>query len=91
MDSFKELTNASFFYLFLQVGAVDRYENLLARAGLHGRVVDYLKLDVELSELEFFQDMFFNTPHLLAGVKQIAMEVHHDVEGGKQARRENLS
>uniref|UniRef100_A0A0P4WQP4 Methyltransferase domain-containing protein n=1 Tax=Scylla olivacea TaxID=85551 RepID=A0A0P4WQP4_SCYOL len=63
------------------VGAVDRYENLLARAGLQGRVVDYLKLDVELSELEFFQDMFFNSPHLLAGVKQIAMEVHHDDEG----------
>ena len=67
---------------------MDRYENLLARAGLQGRVVDYLKLDVELSELEFFQDMFFNTPHLLANVKQIAMEVHHDDEGGKEEEEE---
>ena len=51
-------------------------------------MVDYLKLDVELSELEFFQDMFFNTPHLLANVKQIAMEVHHDDEGGKEEEEE---
>lgn len=63
---------------------VDRYENLLQRAGVEDRVIDYLKIDIELSELEFFQDIFFNTPHLLADVKQIAIDVHHDDEGGEE-------
>lgn len=66
------------------MGSVDRYENLLARARVEGRTVDFLKINIELAELEFFQDMFFNTPQLLAGVKQIAMEVPRDDHGGEE-------
>lgn len=70
-------------YEFPQLGNVDRYENLLKRVGLTNHIVDYIKMDVELSELDFFQDVFFNSPHLLNNIKQIGMEVHHDDEGGK--------
>lgn len=59
---------------------MDRYENLLGRAGVEGRVIDFLKINIELAELEFLQDVFFNTPQLLTDVKQIAMEVPRDDE-----------
>ncbi|XP_045136136.1 uncharacterized protein LOC123519048 isoform X3 [Portunus trituberculatus] len=55
---------------------VDRFENLVLQAGEDGREIDYVKLDVELSEIDFLQDMLFNSPHVLARIKQIAMEVH---------------
>ncbi|KAK7085794.1 hypothetical protein SK128_017049 [Halocaridina rubra] len=38
-------------------------------------------MDVELSELEFFQDVFRNSPHLLKNIKQIGMELHHGYFG----------
>ncbi|XP_066951848.1 uncharacterized protein [Macrobrachium rosenbergii] len=60
---------------------VDRYVNILERLGLTNTTIDYLKLDVELSELEFFQDIFRNTPHLLNNIKQIAVELHHGYHG----------
>ncbi|KAG0726179.1 Methyltransferase-like protein 24 [Chionoecetes opilio] len=55
---------------------VDRFENLVREAGVEGREIDYVKLDVELSEIDFMQDMLFNSPHVLAAIKQIGMEVH---------------
>lgn len=55
---------------------MDRFENLVQQAGEEGREIDYVKLDVELSEIDFLQDMLFNSPHVLAKIKQIAMEVH---------------
>lgn len=55
---------------------VDRFENLVRQAGEEGREIDYVKLDVELAEIDFLQDMLFNSPHALAKIKQIAMEVH---------------
>ncbi|XP_045136128.1 uncharacterized protein LOC123519047 isoform X2 [Portunus trituberculatus] len=55
---------------------VDRFENLVRQAGEEGREIDYVKLDVELSEIDFLQDMLFNSPHVLAKIKQIGMEVH---------------
>lgn len=58
------------------VKEVDRFENLVREAGEEGREIDFVKLDVELSEIDFLQDMLFNSPHVLARVKQIAMEVH---------------
>nr|XP_045609168.1 uncharacterized protein LOC123764963 [Procambarus clarkii] len=55
---------------------VDRFENLVNQLGLAGQVIDYVKLDVELSEVDFLQDMLLNSPHVLRNIKQIAMEVH---------------
>ncbi|XP_069189388.1 uncharacterized protein [Procambarus clarkii] len=57
---------------------VDRFENLVNQLGLAGQVIDYVKLDVELSEVDFLQDMLLNSPHVLRNIKQIAMEVHDD-------------
>lgn len=58
------------------VRQVDRFENLVKQVGESNNVIDYIKLDVELSEIDFLQDMIFNSPHVLHRVKQIAMEVH---------------
>ncbi|KAK7081616.1 hypothetical protein SK128_016141 [Halocaridina rubra] len=60
---------------------VDRYENILQRLGLINTIIDYIKMDVELSELEFLQDVIRNSPHLLKNIKQIAMEAHHGYNG----------
>ncbi|XP_071540043.1 uncharacterized protein [Panulirus ornatus] len=57
---------------------VDRFENLVNQAGLAGKEIDVVKLDVELSEVDFLQDMLLNSPHVLKKIKQIAMEVHDD-------------
>lgn len=59
------------------VHKVDRLENLINDFGLAGKEIDYLKLDVELSEIDFLQDVLFNSLHVLKNVKQIAMEIHH--------------
>ncbi|XP_063586034.1 uncharacterized protein LOC134763482 [Penaeus indicus] len=55
---------------------VDRFENLVKEAGMEGRPIDVVKLDVELSELDFLQDMLFNSRHVLRNIKQLAMEIH---------------
>nr|XP_027222760.1 uncharacterized protein LOC113814896 [Penaeus vannamei] len=55
---------------------VDRFENLVKEAGMEGRPIDVVKLDVELSELDFLQDMLFNSRHVLGSIKQLAMEIH---------------
>ncbi|XP_050716951.1 uncharacterized protein LOC126998844 isoform X2 [Eriocheir sinensis] len=61
---------------------VDRFENLVSAVGEEGREIDYVKLDVELSEIDFLQDILFNSPHVLAKIKQIAMEVHDGADKG---------
>ncbi|XP_066951867.1 uncharacterized protein [Macrobrachium rosenbergii] len=60
---------------------LDTYENILKRLGLLDTVIDYLKMDVETSEMKFFDDVFTNTPHLLANIKQIGMETHYGRPG----------
>ncbi|XP_066973248.1 uncharacterized protein [Macrobrachium rosenbergii] len=60
---------------------VDKYENILASLNLTNTTINYLKLDVELSELEFFQDIFRNSPHLLNNIRQIGVELHHGLMG----------
>ncbi|XP_050724987.1 uncharacterized protein LOC127002815 isoform X2 [Eriocheir sinensis] len=57
---------------------VDRYANILAGLGLLDSVIDVLKIDVEGSEVAFFEDVFEKTPNLLKNVKMIAMEIHMD-------------
>ncbi|XP_063600547.1 uncharacterized protein LOC134776727 [Penaeus indicus] len=59
---------------------VDRFENLVKAAGMEGRPIDIVKLDVELSEIDFMQDMLFNSRDVLKNVKQIAMEIHSDMD-----------
>lgn len=61
---------------------MDRFENLVSAVGEEGREIDYVKLDVELSEIDFLQDILFNSPHVLAKIKQIAMEVHDGADKG---------
>ncbi|XP_042890740.1 uncharacterized protein LOC122265462 [Penaeus japonicus] len=58
---------------------VNRFENLVKEAGMEGKPIDVVKLDVELSEVDFMQDMLFNSRHVLKNIKQIAMEIHSDM------------
>ncbi|KAL7637264.1 UNVERIFIED_CONTAM: hypothetical protein RMT77_011976 [Armadillidium vulgare] len=55
---------------------VDRFENILKNLDIIDKKIDYLKMDVEGSEREFFADIFPNATHLLKNVMQIGMEVH---------------
>lgn len=55
---------------------VDRYINILKRFGHENATIDYLKMDVEGAELQFFEDVFTNTPEVLNNIKQIGMEIH---------------
>ncbi|XP_047485377.1 uncharacterized protein LOC125036644 [Penaeus chinensis] len=55
---------------------VDRYINILKRLGHENTTIDYLKMDVEGAELQFFEDVFTKTPQVLRNIKQIGMEVH---------------
>ncbi|KAK3879222.1 hypothetical protein Pcinc_016186 [Petrolisthes cinctipes] len=61
---------------------VDRFENLVNQVGETDNEIDFIKLDVELSEVDFLQDMLLNSQHVLHNVKQIAMEVHDDTFKG---------
>ncbi|XP_037782124.1 uncharacterized protein LOC119578636 [Penaeus monodon] len=61
---------------------VDRYENIVRRLGLEGRVIDFVKMDIELSELDVLRDLLDDSPHLLRNINQIAIEVHHDLRHG---------
>ncbi|KAL7642977.1 UNVERIFIED_CONTAM: hypothetical protein RMT77_006266 [Armadillidium vulgare] len=55
---------------------VDRYENILLKLNLTEKKIDYLKIDIEGSEMDFFDDVFTNSSHLLKNVKQIGVEIH---------------
>ncbi|XP_042860018.1 uncharacterized protein LOC122245938 [Penaeus japonicus] len=55
---------------------VDRYINILKRLGHENSTIDYLKIDVEGAELQFFEDVFYRTPQVLKNIKQIGMEIH---------------
>nr|XP_027234006.1 uncharacterized protein LOC113825383 [Penaeus vannamei] len=57
---------------------VDRYENIVRRLGLEDRVIDYVKMDIELAELDVLRDLLDNSPHLLRNINQLAIEIHHD-------------
>ncbi|CAL4064411.1 unnamed protein product, partial [Meganyctiphanes norvegica] len=56
---------------------VDRYNNILEMLGHTNSTIDYLKIDIEGSELDFFRDAFTNFPQLLKNVKQILLEIHN--------------
>ncbi|XP_042859429.1 uncharacterized protein LOC122245566 [Penaeus japonicus] len=67
---------------FRQPFPVDRYENIVRRLGLADRVIDYVKMDVELSELDVLRDLLDTSPRLLRNINQLAIEVHHDLRHG---------
>ena len=52
------------------------YRSLLEHVGMLGRTIDYLKVDIEGSEIEFLEQVLRAEPHLLYHVKQIGMEIH---------------
>lgn len=60
---------------------IDRYINILMRLGHENATIDYLKMDVEGAELQFFEDVFTNTPEVLKNIKQIGMEIHTKRDG----------
>ncbi|KAL7647897.1 UNVERIFIED_CONTAM: hypothetical protein RMT77_001507 [Armadillidium vulgare] len=55
---------------------VETYANILKKLNLTGKKIDYLKMDIEGSEINFFRDVFINYPHLLDNVKQLGVEIH---------------
>ncbi|XP_047489773.1 uncharacterized protein LOC125039624 [Penaeus chinensis] len=61
---------------------VDRYENIVRRLGLEGRVIDYVKMDIELAELDVLRDLLDNSPRLLRNINQLAIEIHDDYRIG---------
>ena len=44
---------------------------------LENTIIDYLKIDIEESEVQFFQNVLNDDPEILQNVKQIGMEIHH--------------
>ena len=61
---------------------VDTYLNILKKLNLEDKVIDYFKIDVEGSELNWFDNVFYETPHVLNKIKQIGMEVHPGLQYG---------
>ncbi|KAG7162083.1 Methyltransferase-like protein 24-like 6 [Homarus americanus] len=65
---------------------VDRYENLLLSLALENSVVDYLKIDIDGSELRFLRDIFTTTPYLPKKIKQLGMVIHPGKYSGESIR-----
>ncbi|XP_037782747.1 uncharacterized protein LOC119579084 [Penaeus monodon] len=66
------------------------YEEIVRRLGLEGRVIDFVKMDIELSELDVLRDLLDNSPHLLRNINQIAVEIHHDLMEGRMRAGSNV-
>ncbi|KAK3865683.1 hypothetical protein Pcinc_028725 [Petrolisthes cinctipes] len=55
---------------------IDRYINTLKKLNLENSTIDYLKIDIEGSELSFFGDVLYQTPNLMKNVKMMGIEIH---------------
>uniref|UniRef100_A0A6A7GE79 Methyltransferase-like protein 24 n=1 Tax=Hirondellea gigas TaxID=1518452 RepID=A0A6A7GE79_9CRUS len=62
------------------------YRDILQRIKHVDSIIDYLKVDIEGSELEFFEHVLKEDAALLKNIKQIGMEIH---SGKKNALRRN--
>lgn len=70
---------------------VDRYVNVLKKIGHLNSTIDYLKVDVEGAEINFFTDIFTSNTNLLKNVKQIGMEIHAHGPGNNVFNKEHGS
>ena len=52
------------------------YRRVLEFLNLVDATIDYLKVDIEYSEVKMFNNIFKEDPELLANVKHIGMEIH---------------
>ncbi|XP_018017319.1 uncharacterized protein LOC108673940 [Hyalella azteca] len=52
------------------------YRDILKKINEEKSVIDYLKIDVEGYEIDFFRNVLNDDAELLANVKQIGMEIH---------------
>ncbi|KAL7644678.1 UNVERIFIED_CONTAM: hypothetical protein RMT77_004219 [Armadillidium vulgare] len=66
------------------------FENILERVNLTGEVIDFLKVDIQGSEVEFLEDVLNNSPFLLNHVKQFAMEIYMQESNEEYEETENL-
>uniref|UniRef100_A0A6A7G6S4 Methyltransferase-like protein 24 n=1 Tax=Hirondellea gigas TaxID=1518452 RepID=A0A6A7G6S4_9CRUS len=55
---------------------VESYRDILNRIARVDSIIDYLKVDIESSELGFFSNVLYDDAALLRNVKQIGMEIH---------------
>ncbi|KAK3857412.1 hypothetical protein Pcinc_036333 [Petrolisthes cinctipes] len=55
---------------------VDTLGNIMRMLGHEGRRIDYLKIDIEGSEVQALEQVFSDAPHLLTQVSQLGVEVH---------------
>ncbi|KAK4312643.1 hypothetical protein Pmani_015984 [Petrolisthes manimaculis] len=55
---------------------VDTLGNIMRMLGHEGRRLDYLKIDIEGSEIPALEQVFRDSPHLLTQVSQLGIEVH---------------
>ncbi|XP_018018344.1 uncharacterized protein LOC108674871 [Hyalella azteca] len=58
------------------IGQVYTYRDVLKKINESNSVIDYLKIDIEGSEVDFFNNVLSDDVELLANVKQIGMEIH---------------
>lgn len=55
---------------------VDSYRGVLAHVGLTNQTIDYLKIDIEGSEIGFFENVLYEDMDVLQHVKQMGVEIH---------------
>ncbi|XP_018015778.1 uncharacterized protein LOC108672592 [Hyalella azteca] len=65
-------------------GQLDTYSAILLKINATERVIDFLKMDVEGAEIQFFEDVLAHNVSLLANVKQIGMEIHPNVDTNRR-------
>ncbi|XP_076057835.1 uncharacterized protein LOC143035126 [Oratosquilla oratoria] len=52
------------------------YKNIVKLTSTENRTIDYLKMDIEGSEVPFFDESIYNSSHLLKRAKQLGVEIH---------------
>lgn len=65
--------------LCLSVLQVDTLGNIMRSLGHEDRRIDYLKMDIEGSEVQALEQVLSEEPHLLTQVSQLGIEVHPGV------------